>query len=92
MKNDSDVNYENWAIAEATFITQELKNGYYSRVESAALKAGGSVADWAEAFTDKYEIPSGCDKNMSGTGAACIKRRKNAEEIYNYLKSKNVLT
>ena len=91
MKNDSDVNDENWAIAEATFITQELKNGYYSRVESAALKAGGSVADWAEAFADKYEIPSGSDRNMSGTGPACIKRRKNAVEIYNYLKSKNVL-
>ena len=91
MKNDSDVNDENWAIAEATFITQELKNEYYSKVEKAALKAGGSVADWAEAFTDKYELPSGSDRDMSGTGSACIERRKIAGEIYIYLKMKKIL-
>jgi len=30
MKKDSDVNDGNWAIAEATFIAQELKGGYYN--------------------------------------------------------------
>ena len=92
MKNDSDVNDKNWAIAEATFITQELKNSYYNAVEKAAKNAGGSVADWAEAFTDKYEKPSGADYNMSGTGSACKTRRNYAIQIYNYLKEKNVIS
>ena len=85
MKVDSDVHDGNWAIAEATFITQELENGYYNSIEKAALNAGGSVEDWAEAFTDKYERPAGADLNMSGTGIACITRRKYAREIYDYL-------
>ena len=91
MKNDSDVNDNNWAIAEATFIIQELKNGYYSPVQKAATKAGGSVEAWAEAFSDKYEIPSGADRNMTATGSACIKRRNIAREIYDYLKNNNAL-
>ena len=90
MKNDSDVNDTNWAIAEATYITQELKGGYYTSVEKAANKSGGSVEDWAEAFTDKYERPSGADLNMSGKGSACIARRNIATDIYNYLKNMNV--
>ena len=88
MKNDSDVNDENWIIAEATFITQELKV-YYKTIEKAALNAGGSIEDWAEAFTDKYERPSGADLKMTGTGTACKARRKYARDIYEYLKNKN---
>ena len=85
MKNDSDVNDTNWAIAEAKFISQELKNGYYNEIQKAANQAGGSVEDWAEAFIDKYERPQGADLNMSGSGAACITRRNIAKDIYNYL-------
>ena len=91
MKNDSDVNDANWAIAESTFITQELKNGYYNSVEKAAINAGGSVEAWAEAFTDKYERPAGADLKMNATGSECKKRRQFARNIYNYLKEKNVL-
>ena len=91
MKNDSDVNDSNWVIAEATFITQELKNGYYNSIEKAATKAGGSVEAWAEAFTDRYERPSGADLKMTATGSACIKRRKYARDIYEYLKNNNAL-
>ena len=89
MKNDSDVNNANWAIAEATFIPQELKNGYYSKIENAAINAGGSVEDWAEAFTDKYELPSFADRNMTGKGKDCKNRRKIARNIYEYLKNNN---
>jgi len=89
MKSDSDVNDNNWAIAEAKFITQELKNGYYSAVEKAAKNAGGSVEDWAEAFCDKYERPAGADLKMTGTGSACVTRRKNAKNIYEYLINNN---
>ena len=91
MKNDSDVNDANWAIAEATFIPQELKNGYYSKIEKAAINAGGSVEDWAEAFTDKYELPSGADRNMTGVGKACVTRRKIAGDIYEYLKNNKAI-
>ena len=91
MKKDSDVYDANWAIAEATFITQELKGGYYSSVKNAAVNAGGSVEAWAEAFTDKYERPSGADLNMSGTGSACRTRRRIARELYNYLRNSNAL-
>lgn len=91
MKNDSDVNDTNWAIAEATFIAQELKGGYYNSIEKAARNAGGSVEDWAEAFSDKYERPAGADLKMTGTGSACKARRNNAKNIYNYLKNKGVL-
>ena len=91
MKNDSDVNDTNWAIAEAIFISQELKNDYYNAIEKAANKAGGSVEDWAEAFCDKYEMPEYSDRNMSGTGSDCIARRNIAKEIYNYLKNKKVI-
>ena len=87
MKNDSDVNDSNWAIAEATFINEELKNGYYNSVSKAAEKAGDSVEDWAEAFADKYERPAGADLNMAGTGSACKTRRKYAKDIYEYLKN-----
>ena len=87
MKKDSDVNDANWALAEATFIIQELKNQYYNNIKTAATNAGGSVEDWAEAFTDKYEMPQGSDRNMSGTGAACKTRRKYARDIYNHLKN-----
>ena len=90
MKNDSDVNDTNWAIAEAKFISQELKNGYYNEIQKAANQAGGSIEDWAEAFTDKYERPQGADLNMSGSGAACITRRNIAKDIYNYLINMNV--
>ena len=86
MKNDFDVNDNNWSIAEATFIIQELKNGYYNSIEKAAIKAGGSVEAWAEAFSDRYEMPSGADLKMTATGSACIKRRKFAKDIYEYLK------
>ena len=89
MKNDSDVNDSNWSIAEATFIIQELKNGYYNSVEKAATKAGGTVEAWAEAFTDKYERPSGADLKMNATGPACITRRNLARAIYEYLKNNN---
>ena len=91
MKKDSDVHDGNWAIAEATFIAQELKGGYYSSVKNAAVNAGGSVEAWAEAFTDKYERPSGADLNMSGTGIACKTRRKLARDIYDYLNNLNAL-
>ena len=91
MKVDSDVHDGNWSIAEATFITQELKGGYYNSVQKAALGADGSVEDWAEAFADKYEIPSGADRNMSGTGIACRTRRKYAREIYDYLNNLKAL-
>ena len=91
MKEDSDVNEKNWAIAEATFITQELKNEYYSRVSKAAINAGGSVEAWAEAFCDKYEIPQHSDRKMNATGSACITRRKYAREIYDYLIKMNAL-
>ena len=91
MKKDSDVHDGNWAIAEATFIAQELKGGYYSSVKNAAVNAGGSVEAWAEAFTDKYERPSGADLNMSGTGSACQTRRRIARELYNYLRNSNAL-
>jgi len=91
MKNDFDVNDNNWSIAEATFIIQELKNTYYNSVEKAATKAGGSVEAWAEAFADRYEIPSGADRNMTATGPACIYRRNIARDIYDYLKKNNAL-
>ena len=91
MKKDSDVNDNNWSIAEATFIIQELKNGYYKKIEKAAIEAGGSVEAWAEAFTDRYEIPAGADRNMTATGSACIKRRKFAKDIYEYLENSNAL-
>ena len=91
MKNDSDVNDNNWAIAEATFIVQELKGGYYNSIEKAAKNAGGSVEAWAEAFTDKYERPSGADLNMSGNGIACRTRRNYARNIYEHLKNKKVI-
>ena len=91
MKRDEDVNNANWAMAEATFISQELKNEYYSKVEKAAKGAGGSVEAWAEAFTDFYERPAHCDGKMNATGQACIKRRKNARDIYEYLKNNNAL-
>ena len=55
------------------------------------LGAGGSVEDWAEAFADKYEIPSGADRNMPGTGIACKTRRKYAREIYDYLNNLKAL-
>ena len=89
MKNDSDVNDSNWSIAEASFIIQELKSGYYNSVAKAATKAGGSVEAWAEAFTDKYERPSGADLKMNATGPACITRRNFARAIYEYLKNNN---
>ena len=91
MKEDSDVHDGNWSIAEATFITQELKGGYYSSVKNAAVNAGGSVEAWAEAFTDKYERPSGADLKMTGTGTACKTRRKLARDIYDYLNNLNAL-
>lgn len=91
MKNDSDVNDNNWSIAEATFIIEELKNGYYNNIEKAATKAGGSVEAWAEAFTDVYEKPTGADLKMNATGSACITRRKNARDLYNYLQNNNAL-
>ena len=91
MKEDSDVHDGNWSIAEATFITQELKGGYYNAVQKAAIGAGGSVEAWAEAFTDKYERPSGADLKMTGVGTACKTRRKYAREIYDYLKNLNAL-
>ena len=91
MKNDSDVNNNNWSIAEATFITQELKNEYYDKIEKAARKAGGSVEAWAEAFCDRYEMPQNADLKMTATGSACITRRKNAKDIYEYLRNKNAL-
>ena len=91
MKEDSDVHDGNWSIAEATFITQELEGGYYNAVQTAALSAGGSVEDWAEAFTDKYEKPRGADKDMSGVGIACKTRRKYAREIYDYLNNLKAL-
>lgn len=91
MKDDSDVNDNNWSIAEASFIIEELKNGYYNNIEKAAKKAGGSVEDWAEAFADKYEIPAGADRNMTATGDACKKRRKYDKDIYEYLKNNNAL-
>ena len=91
MKEDSDVHDGNWSIAEATFITQELKGGYYNSVKNAAINAGGSVEAWAEAFTDKYERPSGADLKMTGVGTACKTRRKYAREIYDYLNNLNAL-
>lgn len=91
MKKDSDVNDGNWAIAEATFIAQELKGGYYNSVSKAANNAGGSVEAWAEAFADKYERPAGADLNMSGTGSACRTRRSYARTIYNLLSSKGAI-
>ena len=92
MKKDSDVNDANWAIAESTFMTQELKGGYYSKIEKAAINAGDTVEAWAEAFADKYEKPDGADLKMNATGNACKIRRKYATEIYQYLKDKNVLS
>ena len=89
MKNDPDVNDSNWSIAETIFIIHELKNGYYNSIKKAAINAGGSVEDWAEAFTDKYEIPLGLDSNMSNTGPACKTRRQYARNIYDYLKQNN---
>ena len=91
MKEDSDVHDGNWSIAEATFITQELKGGYYNAVQKAAIGAGGSVEAWAEAFTDKYERPAGADLKMTGVGTACKARRKYAREIYDYLNNLNAL-
>ena len=91
MKEDSDVHDGNWSIAEATFITQELKGGYYNSVKNAAVNAGGSVEAWAEAFTDKYERPSGAALKMTGVGTACKTRRKYAREIYDYLNNLNAL-
>ena len=91
MKTDSDVNDKNWSIAEATFITQELKNEYYSRIAKAANAAGGSVEAWAEAFCDKYEMPQHADLKMNATGSACITRRKYAKDIYEYLKKMKAL-
>ena len=35
MKNDSDVNDANRTDTKATYIAQELKNGYYNLVEKA---------------------------------------------------------
>ena len=40
-------------------------------------------------FNDKYEMPQGSARNMSGTGAACKTRRKYARDIFNYLKNNN---
>ena len=85
MKKDSDVTDTNYAIAEAKFISQELKNKYYKDVSNAAKKAGGSVEAWAEAFTDYYEKPKGSDGNMSGVGSACRTRRATARALYQYL-------
>ena len=90
MKDDSDVNDDNWAIAESTFITQELKNGYYNSISKAAIKAGGSVGDWAEAFTDKYERPQNACLKMTNTGKDCQKRRKIATALYDYLMNNNI--
>ena len=91
MKKDSDVNDENWAIAESTFITQELKNGYYNSIEKAARNAGGSVEDWAEAFTDKYERPQNACLKMKNSGKACRERRNIAKAIYDYLVNNNAI-
>jgi len=92
MKTDADVNDNNWRLAEANFIMKEFKKGgYYNTIANAAKSAGGSVEDWAEAFTDTYELPKGSDKNMSGTGKECIKRRENARSLYDYLKQQNAI-
>ena len=91
MKNDSDVNDNNWSIAEATFIIEELKNGFYNDIEKAARKAGGTVEAWAEAFTDIYEKPRYADLKMNATGSACITRRKYARDLYDYLQNNNAL-
>ena len=90
MKVDSDVKDDNWAIAESTFITQELKDTYYNLISKAAMKAGGSVEDWAEAFTDKYERPQNACLKMTNSGIACQKRRKIAKDLYDYLKNNNI--
>jgi uncharacterized protein YraI len=87
MTKDSDICDSNWAIAEATYIAQELKNTYYTKVSNAAAKYSNTVEAWAEAFTDYYEVPSGCDGNMSGTGTSCKQRRATARSLYDYLDS-----
>ena len=90
MKKDSDVNTNNWVIAESQFIPKELKNGnYFTKISKAAKGKGGSVEAWAEAFTDKYEIPWGCDGNMSATGSECKKRRGIAREMYDLFVKEN---
>ena len=92
MKNDPDVNDSNWATAEVTFIIHELKNGYYNAIKKAALNAGGSLEGWAEAFTDKYEIPSSAAhnmNNMTGSRSACKTRRQCTRKIYDFLKQNN---
>jgi len=85
MQSDSDVTDTNYAIAEAKYIAQELQNTYYTKVKNAAEKYGDTVESWAEAFTDYYEKPSGCDGNMSGTGSSCKQRRATARSLYDYL-------
>ena len=70
-----------------TFISQELKNENNTKVEKAAKGACGFV----ESFTDIYERPAHCDGKMNATGRDCIKRRKNARDIYGYLKNNNSL-
>ncbi|EDR26917.1 hypothetical protein EDI_327450 [Entamoeba dispar SAW760] len=89
MTKDSDVNDNNWAIAESKFISKELKDSYYNKVANAAKKAGSTVEAWAEAFTDYYERPAGSDRNMSAEGNECKKRRGIARSIYDHLKSQN---
>jgi len=43
MKSDEDVTDTNWAIAEAQYISQELQNTYYTKIQSAAVKYGDTV-------------------------------------------------
>lgn len=80
--SDATCTDENWAKAEADFMVEELTIGssYYNAVSKAA-NGSTDAKVWAEAFCDKYELPGGCDRNMSSTGTACITRRANADRI-----------
>ena len=76
--------------AEIQMMVRELSPGtsYYGNVSKAANNAGGSPENWAEAFCDYYEMPSGwCGKHnrMTGIGSGCRERMATASRLVQLL-------
>lgn len=80
--------------ADAAMFKIELAiDGYYYPIVLRKAEAnGGSAASYAEAICDFYEMPSGADLNMSGTGTPCKERRAMASQLWGIFSNKHTNT
>ena len=80
------------AVTDLEMVLYELTPGkrYYNEVMEA-VGDSKDVRVYAEAFCDRYFKPKKADLKMSGTGDACVARRKLAGDLWKLFKSEEMV-